>query len=391
MKGLLWVLTLFALAVGLALAGHFNEGYVLLVLPPYRAELSFNFAVLLLLGGFLAFHAVLRGVSLTLSLPRRVRQFRERRQREKMNDTFYDIARLVFEGRYSQAMKKAGEAHASGQTPALAAVLAARSAQRLREPEKQKTWLDRALQDDPKMEPACLMLEAEMQIEMLHFDAAVAVLKRLQDKSGRHIAALRLELRAQQGCAHWDDVLRIARLLEKRDGLLPELAQEIKLKAHQENIRLRRGDLAQLQTYQRRMPASERSSRLALSYAEALLELGVGAQDEAARFIESQLDADWDSRLVALYGQVQGGDLTARIACADRWLLQHRDDAQLLLALGRMCLAQRLWGKAQTYLEAALSLADRREVRLELARLYEETERPEEAMQHYRAAARLTA
>jgi HemY protein len=385
MKGLLWVLTLFALAVGIALAAHFNDGYLLLVLPPYRAEISLNLAMLLIVGGFLTLYALLRGLALTISLPRRVREFRERRRREKLADSFYDVARLIFEGRYSQAMKKAGEAHAAGQSPALAALLAARSAQRLHEPDKQKAWLDRAAQDDPKMQAAALMLEAEMLIERQRFGDAVSVLKRLQQSSGRHIAALRLELRAQQGCGNWDEVLRIARLLEKRHALLPELAQEVKLKAHQENIRQRRSDLLQLQAYQRQMPAREAGPRLARSYAEALIELG--ADDEALRSIEAQLDREWDSSLVALYGQTPGGDLVARIACADRWLAQHRDDSQLLLALGRLCLAQRLWGKAQSYLEASLSLADRREVRLELARLFELTERADEAMVHYRAAA----
>ena len=387
MKGLLWVLTLFALAVGIALAAHFNDGYLLLVLPPYRAEISLNLAIVIVLGCFFLLYALLRGVALTLSLPRRVREFRERRRREKMAESFYDVTRLIFEGRYSQAMKKADAAHASGQSPALAALLAARSAQRLHEPDKQKAWLERAAQDDPKMQPACLMLEAEMHIEMQRFDQAVSALKRLQQSSGRHIAALRLELRAQQGCANWDEVLRIARQLEKRNALLPELAQEIKLKAHQENVRQRRSDLAQLQAYQSKIPLREASPRLARTYAETLIELG--AQDEALGFLEAQLDKEWDSRLVGLYGLTPGGELSARIACADRWLLQHRDDSHLLLALGRLCLAQRLWGKAQTYLEAALSLADRREVRLELARLFEQTERAEEAMQHYRAAAGL--
>jgi len=385
MRGLLWLLTLFALAVGIALAAHFNDGYLLLVLPPYRAEISLNFAMVLILGGFVLLYAVLRAAALTLSLPRRVREFRERRRREKAAASFYDIARLMFEGRYSQALKRASEAHSAAQRPALAALLAARSAQRLHEPDKQQTWLDRAAQGDPKMQPACLMLEAEMHLEMQHFDDAVAALKRVQQASGRHIAALRLELRAQQGCGHWDEVLRIARLLEKRHALLPELAQEIKLKAHQENIRLRRGDLVELQAYQRSMPLREASPRLAYCYAEALLELA--ADDQALSLIEAQLDREWDSPLVALYGRTAGGDPTARLACADRWLLEHRDDSQLLLALGRMCLAQRLWGKAQTYLEAALSIADSRELRLELARLFEQTDRAEQAMVHYRVAA----
>ena len=384
MRGLLWLLTLFALAVGVSLAARFNDGYVLLVVPPYRAEISLNLAMLLVVGGFVTLYGVLRTISLTLSLPNRVREFRERRRRDKAAGTFQDAMRLLFEGRYSQALKKAGEAHAAGQSPGLAALVAARAAQRLREPYKQEAWLDRASSDDPQMQSARLMLEAEMYLDARRFDDAVAALQRLQKIAGRHIAALRLELRAQQGCGHWDEVLRIARLLEKRDGLLSELAQEVKLKAHQENVRQRRTDLAQLLAYLRQVPAKESSPRLARAFTEALINLG--AQDEAQRIIETQLDADWDSSLISLYGRATGGNLTSRIARADKWLLQHSDDPQLLLALGRLCLAQRLWGKAQAYLEASLSLADQREVRLELAHLFEQTERSDDAMRHYRAA-----
>lgn len=387
MRGLLWLLALFALAVGVSLAARFNDGYVLVVFPPWRAEISLNLALVLIAGGFVVLYALLRGVALTLSLPNRVREFRERRQRDRAAGTFQDAMRLLFEGRYSQALKKAGEAHAAGQSPGLAALVAARSAQRLREPYKQGAWLDRASTDDPQMQSARLMLEAEMYIDARRFNDAVAALQRLQKIAGRHIAALRLELRAQQGCGNWNEVLRIARLLEKRDGLLPELAQEIKLKAHQENIRQRRSELVPLLDYLRQVPVRESSPRLARAFAEALIELG--ANDEAQTIIEAQLDAEWDSALIRLYGRSVGGNLTSRIARADKWLSQHPDDPQLLLALGRLCLAQRLWGKAQSYLEASLSLADQREVRLELARLFEQTERSAEAMQHYRAAARL--
>lgn len=387
MKGLLWVLALFSLAVGVSLASRFNDGYVLLVYPPYRTEITLNFAILLLLGAFLAIYFLLRTLALTLSLPGRVREFRARRQREKAAREFFDVARLMFEGRYAQALKKASAAHTASQSPALAALLAAYATQRLREPAKQKEWLDRAAQADPKVLPACLMLEAEMLIEMHRFDEAIDVLKRLQESAGRHLAALRLELRAQQGCGNWDEVLRIVRLLDKRNALMPELVREIKLKAHRENIRLRREDLPALQAYQKKMPSRESSTRLARDYAEALIALGAHA--EAQRYIEGQLSEEWDSRLIALYGLSRGVDLTARLAWADKWLPAHHDDPQLLLALGRMCIEQRLWGKAQSYLEASLSLADGREVRLELARLYELTERPAEAMPHFRAAAEL--
>ena len=233
MKGLLWVLTLSGLAVGIALAAHYNEGYLLLVLPPYRVEVSLNLAILLVVGAFAALYALLRAVALVRALPRRVREFRERRRREKVAESFDDIARLVFEGRFGQAMKKAGEAYAAGQSPALAALLAAYSALRLHQPEKQQDWLGRALQADAKMQSAVLMLEAQMHLQEQRYAAARDVLKRLQLASGRHIAALRLELRAEQGCENWHEVLRLVRQLETHQALAPEEASAIEHRALQ--------------------------------------------------------------------------------------------------------------------------------------------------------------
>ena len=69
MKGLLWLTLLFALAVGISLAMHVNDGYVLLVMPPYRAEISLNLAILLVLLAFAVLYAFLRAAALTLSLP----------------------------------------------------------------------------------------------------------------------------------------------------------------------------------------------------------------------------------------------------------------------------------------------------------------------------------
>ena len=68
----------------MSLGARYNEGYLLLVVPPYRVELSLNMAILLVFGAFLLFHGLLRALSLALSLPRRARRYRERQQRSKM-------------------------------------------------------------------------------------------------------------------------------------------------------------------------------------------------------------------------------------------------------------------------------------------------------------------
>lgn len=217
MKGLLWLLTLFALAVGVALALRYNNGYVLLVLPPYRAEVSLNLALILVFGGFAFLYGILRTIALARSLPQRVREFRQRRQDEKMAETLSDAMRLLFEGRYDQSLSKAAEAHTAGQSPALAALIAARAAQGLGDAASQKTWLERAQQSDAKTQLAALLLEAEMLVDLNRHDDALTLLKRLHEISGRHNAALRLELRAHQGRGDDQEVQRISRLLGERE------------------------------------------------------------------------------------------------------------------------------------------------------------------------------
>jgi len=390
-KILFWALVLFGLAVAAALGARLNDGYVLLVFPPYRAEVSLNLFVLALVAIVLALYMAMRALAVTVGLPKRVREYRERRQRERAGLVFQDAVRLLFEGRFGQAMKKAGEAYAAGTAPGLSALIAARAAQRLREPEKLQDWMTRAMSDDPRNEAATLMLEAEMMNESRRFDEALAALDRLQDKKGRHIAALRLELRARQGNGDWDGVLKLARQLEKRDALPPEVAREIKTLAHLENIARRRADAGQLQDYLRAVPAAEYGRRLVLAGARALVELD--ASDSAQKLIESALDgyseAGWQPELVALYGGLTGPGLTARIAKAENWLRQYPDEAALLLALGRMCMNQRLWGKAQSYLEASLALEETRDAHLALADLCDQLERSDEANRHFRASVRL--
>lgn len=393
MRWVFWILALFAVAVAAALGARVNDGYLLLVLPPHRVEVSLNLFVLALVTLVLILYAALRTLALTLGLPRRVKGYRERRRRERAGMVFQDAVRLLFEGRFGQALKKATESYAAGTYRGVSALVAARAVQRMREPEKQQEWMRRALADDPRNEAAALMLEAEMMNELRRFDEALAVLGRFQGKQGRHIAALRLELRARQGTGDWDGVLKLVRQIEKRDALPPEVAREIKTLAHLENIRRRRGDAGQLQDYLRAVPAFDYGRRLVLAAARALVE--ADALTVAQNLIESALDgyseAGWQPELVGIYGDLTGPGLTARIARAEDWLHQYPGEATLLLALGRMCMNQRLWGKAQSYIEASLATEETRDAHLALAKLCDKLERGDEANRHFRAAVGLEA
>ena len=73
----------------------------------------------------------------------------------------------------------------------------------------------------------------------------------------------------------------------------------------------------------------------------------------------------------------------------ERRLQSHSRDPDLLLMLGRLARAQQLWGKAQSYFEASLSIAPTLTAHAELAQLLQSLDRPDEARQHVEASVAL--
>jgi HemY protein len=387
MRALLWLLTLAALAVGLSLAARYNDGYVLFVLPPWRVELSLNLLLVLLVAGFVFGYLALRAVATVLGLPRAVREFRARRAREKADVALRDAMRLLQEGRYGHALKSAERAFEAGHAPGLAALLALRAAHATHDQERFALWQQRARQHEGAGGRAArLMTEARLALESREFDTAHDAIEQLAAQEGRHIAALRLSLGIEQGRGNWLEVLRLARQLEKHKALTPAQATPLRLRAHRQNLAALREDAVQLLAYWNKTVGTDRNDpRLAAEAARALA--AAGDCIEAARLVEDFLDEQWDSGLAAAYGECEGGDVVARIAHGEKWLAQHPRDAQLLLALGRLCRQKQLWGKAQSYLEASLAIEPSRACHIELAQLFDRLDRSAEADRHYRKAA----
>ena len=83
--------------------------------------------------------------------------------------------------------------------------------------------------------------------------------------------------------------------------------------------------------------------------------------------------------------QLIGGDnASGRLAQAERWLPEHPEDAQLLLCLGRLCLRDKLWGKARDYFESSYRAEPGAEVCAELGRLLLGLGEPKVAAAYYR-------
>ena len=389
MRALFWLLILAALAVGLALAARYNEGYVLLVLPPWRAEISLNLFLLLCAVGFLVIHLLARAVSHTLGLPRAVAEFRRRRREERSTQALRDAWRLLQEGRYGHAMRCAEKATTDDAAAGMLALAGWRAAHALRDTARSAEWAKRVRgHDRDGLQAARLMVEAEFALEERRFEDARDALRQFSASEGRHIAALRLSLRAEQGLGNWREVARLVRQLEKHQALTADQAAPIRSRALREALRSLREDPAGLMRYWRELDDGDRAEpALALEAARALV--AAGDCREAQRVIEDALDEHWDATLVLAYADCRGGDVLGRIAHAEKWLHQHPRDEALLLTLGRLCREQQLWGKARSFLETSIAVRPTRAAHIDLAQLLDQLQESALAERHYRAAALL--
>jgi HemY protein len=396
MRSLFWLVAVFAAAAALAVFGRTNEGYALIVYPPWRVEVSLLLGIVALLSGFAVLYATLRLIHNTLDLPLQVRAYRERRRRERAQGALAFALQAYLEGRFVRAEKEAERAWESGGTPGLAALIGARSAHQLREFARRDEWFSRAAAAGGEpLQAARLVSRAELALEDRDFATAREALAGLHESGPRHIATLRMLMRAERGAGNWEEVLRIASMLAKRDAIAPGVAEEYKVQAMLELLARAASDRRAYEERWRRIPARDQAlPRIAAAAARHFTLLGNAALAREA--VERGLAHDWSGALVALYAELpdsaapeRAREALARIECAERWLSGHPEDPQLLAALGRLCAAAELWGKAQRYLEAALSFEDSRTAHLELARLQERLGRTAEAQQHIRRAAEM--
>jgi HemY protein len=397
MRSLFWLLAVFAAAVALVSVGRIDAGYVLIVYPPYRVEVSMLFFALGLAAAFLAVYVLLRLLGHALSLPSYVSAFRRRRRRERAHAALAGALQAYYEGRYERAEKEAAIAFNTGPTPALAALLAARAAHQMREFQRRDQWLDRADAAGSRMQAACLVSRAELALEDRDFAGARDALRSLDGDRPKQIATTRMLLRAERGAGAWDEVLRLAAQLGKRDAIAPALAEEYKVQA---TIELLSRSAAEAQAFERRWRAVEARDQLhpRVAAAAARHATELGRAPLAREIIERALAAEWTPQLVSLYAELpdamedaaRSAEARARIERAERWLLERSRDAQLLGTLGRLCTQAQLWGKARSFLEASLSFEESRAAHLELARLAERLGEAEAAQQHYRRAAEIS-
>ena len=386
MKFLFWLLALFAAAVALALTAK-NPGYVLLVYPPYRAELSLTLFVIALVALLLSTYFLIRLVTALLRLPSYVRTFREQRALSIGRAAMMDALTAFFEGRYAAAERAAVRAMESGEKSGINPIIAARSAHELREFEKRDQYLANTAGKSVGESTMRLIAQTEFMLDQKQPLSALDTLQELNTtKHHKHVGALQLELKAQQQSRNWDGVLTAVTQLEKRAAISKDAAQQARQQAWLEKLRQPHADLKTLNTLWKSIPENyKQDSKVTVLATHRFMQFN--DCKSAQQLLTDSLNTNWDSELVTLYGDCKESKLLlTQINQAEKWLPQHPDDAGLLLALGKLCLNQALWGKAQSYLDASISLLPSAAAYTALAQLAEHLQKPDAVIKYQQQA-----
>ena len=123
-----------------------------------------------------------------------------------------------------------------------------------------------------------------------------------------------------------------------------------------------------------------------ISYAKAMARIEGDSASKTEAFIEQALKLLWLDELVLEYAHLPLTDLQKSLTKAEAWQANAKDSAALQLTLGRLCRRLELWGKAQDYLQASITLQASKEAHAEMARLQHKMGHVDVAIEHYRLA-----
>lgn len=305
-----------------------------------RIESTLVFAVLALLAAWLATYLLFW----LLRWPSRALRARARRLALQR---YHGAVLALAEGHLARAQKMfAASARAPGwRLPALLG--ASYAAWARKDGKRLESWLARLAQT-PRGERAATLIRAQHELDEGRAGTVIELLSpwELQQRLPPRGAWQLAQALCQRGRAR------------EAVGLLPHFLQEGAFASYARGITIQAlwqaSDGGSLRALWAELPDVHRQApEVALAYAHRARLLRVG--ESVVPDLEQVLRKSWSNTLVQAWGQSLGSEFDQHLRTAEDWLKQHPQSPELLVALGRLCRLQQVWGKAESYLHQALS------------------------------------
>ncbi|MBQ0937079.1 heme biosynthesis HemY N-terminal domain-containing protein [Ideonella paludis] len=369
MRGVIWLILLFTVAVVSASVLGPNDGLVSIYQGAWRVDLSLNLFLLLLVAAVVLTFVAFQAISGLLALPTRAQAWREQKRERAAHAALREALTELFAARYARAQRAADQAlllqsHVpelarEPQFTTLAQLIAASSLHQLQDRLGRESRLASALasgrQAGGSSADGAQLLAAQWALDDRDAERSLALLSALPPGVARRTQALRLKLSATRQQRKPLDALQTARLLAKHQGFsalaAKALLRSLAIEALEQSL-----DEEQLRRTWAALDAANRKDAFVVARAarraKALGQVSLG-RDWLQPLWEQMPRQDAESRhelALALVDCAQGlgSDWLPRVEAA---LSAHGHDAALLAAAGAAFEQRQLWGKAKRPLE----------------------------------------
>ncbi len=389
--GLYRILLLIALTSALILfISQYDAGYIYIRYMNWHVESTLTFTLIvfaILLFVLFFFHSI---VGVTFKLPRRFSRWRQHRNMLKVQRSTNAGLVALAEGHWERAEKQfSRHAQLSG-SPLINYLGAAQAAQRLGADKRRDEYLAAAHRSMPEAELAIGLTQADVQFSHGQIEKALATLKHLSTIAPKHKYVLYLLKKCCEQLKSWDDLVELLPRLHQQKVFNTEQLNQLEEKVYFEILIAADDRIDHLHQAWNRIPQQLRQQPKFLGkYASELASLG--AVSESETILRNHLKNNWSPDLIRLYGLVSGDDLMLQLNAAEQWLKEYHRHPELNLALGRIALKNKLWGKAKGYLEMSISAEPREESYCELGNLLEFMNEDEAAADCFAKGLRLAA
>ncbi|MEZ5523534.1 MAG: heme biosynthesis HemY N-terminal domain-containing protein [Pseudomonadales bacterium] len=375
----LFILILLVLVAGYWVADLIAEdaGYVLLSYKNTTLETSVWVGLVLLLAAVVVVYfgiwLFIRLLGSRDTVRRWTYNFKHKRSVSKTTQGLMDLV----EGNWKEAQKKLSQAAPQSETPLVNYLSAARAAAAGGDPNGSELFLKKAHESTPGAGLAIGITKAEIQVQQNQFEQARATLLVLRQDYPRNKHVAQLLKQVYMELEDWEALQELMPLLHKlrivTDSKLDEIEYSTVLKvleraAREQDDRSERDRAHDLQKAWQRVPARvKREEDVAAAYAELML--GLNQPEPAEQALREALEQVWSEKLAEEYGLLAVKDYQGQLKTAESWQRKHNDSAALKLTLGRLCLRNRIWGRAREYFMESLALKETAQAHAELARL----------------------
>lgn len=377
------------LGILLSLVFRHHQGYVLIAFNGYQIETSLLFACAALLLGVWVLAMAWRILVGLVFAPSNIRGFFGRRRQRKSRRSLYAGLERMAEARWALAEADLQALDDSREMRGLNHLFAARAAQYQHHIGDRDRYLAKAAGRKSTSELAVLMTQAELQLDAGQTAEAQASLVRLHELEPRHPWVLRLLAEHAMSTGDYGRIYDLLGDLKKYAALSSERVHEMSIAAHQHRLS-QQSDIGGVTATWRHLPKDLRNEpEIVRHYVLCLKRLD--ASDEAANVIRNALKKRWIPSLALIFGDLKCSDQTEQLATVEEWIKTHGREPELMLVAGRLCLRNRLWGRARSYFEASQTPHARADALLELGHLFEQIDEVDQARVAYRRGLELRA